>query len=45
MVAGILCSGTDFEMSLLFENWMVAGSFCSAKALFQKLMYSSKTGR
>ena len=24
---------------------MVAGSFCSAKALFQKLMYASKTGR
>jgi hypothetical protein len=31
MVAGIFCSGTDFEISLLFENWMVAGSCCSSK--------------
>jgi hypothetical protein len=31
MVAGILGSGTYFEMSLLFENWMVAGSCCSSK--------------
>ena len=30
MVAGIFCSGTDFEISLLFENCMVAGSCCSS---------------
>jgi hypothetical protein len=32
MLAGSFCSGTDFEIHMLFENWMVAGSFCSGKA-------------
>ena len=30
MVAGSFYFGTDFEISLLFENWMVAGSCCSS---------------